>query len=172
MWNCKGTTVREFGRDRTGQISYTFNQQGFRSNREFDFVPDYAFFGCSIVVGIGVPIEKTFASQFENSQNYGVCGNYDNSHILDIILNFSNSACFRPQTKLFVLWTNRDSNNLLDFYRRLEHLNITHMFCGPRLDQDKCYSMITNVDWDVSGTHPGEKTHQILYKMICPALNR
>jgi hypothetical protein len=94
MYEHRGQTVNQFGLDKTGTIQYQFNQQGFRSDLDFDFVPDWAFFGCSFVAGIGVPIKKTFASKFSNSQNYGVFGIYHNHDIREIIQRFQNSKIF------------------------------------------------------------------------------
>ena len=58
----KGQTINQFGLDQTGTINYQFNQQGFRAPIDFDFIPNYAFFGCSLVFGIGVSREYTFPS--------------------------------------------------------------------------------------------------------------
>ena len=47
----QGQIIESFGKDCTGQINYQFNQQGFRGILDFDFMPEYAFFGCSLVFG-------------------------------------------------------------------------------------------------------------------------
>lgn len=167
MYQHRGQTVNQFGLDKTGLIEYRFNQQGFRSDRDFDFVPTWAFFGCSFVAGIGVPVEQTFASKFSNSQNYGVCGTYYNHHIQDIIQNFLNSKLFSPQTKIAVFWTDRDSELLETYYQILCHLDIRFFFCGDALPHPRCYRLIGNLDLDVSGTHMGPKTHEFLYRFLC-----
>jgi len=167
MYNCRGQTVDQFGLDTTGLIQYQFNQQGFRSNQDFDFVPAWAFFGCSFVAGIGVSIEQTFASKFANSQNYGVCGTYYNEHIHKIIQSFLNSKLFSPKTKMAVFWTDRDCELLDDYYQELSHLDMRFFFCGTPLLYPKCYKLIHNMDLDVSGTHMGPKTHEFLYRILC-----
>lgn len=172
MCVCRGTTTDRFGLDTTGTVQYRFNQQGFRSDREFDFVPDWAFFGCSFVAGIGVPVEQTFAAKFNNSQNYGVCGKYDNREIREIIQNFIDSDCFSPQTKMAVFWTDRNHELLDKYYHELSHLNMKFFFCGDTLPYDRCYKMIKNLDLDVSGTHMGPKTHEFLYKLLCQLCNQ
>jgi hypothetical protein len=168
----QGKTISQFGRDTTGTIQYRFNQQGFRSDRNFDFVPDWAFFGCSFVAGIGVPIEQTFAAKFNNSQNYGVCGTYDNYEIRKIIQNFIDSDLFSPQTKMAVFWTDRNSELLDKYYHELSHLNIKFFFCGDPLPYRHCYKVIKNLDLDVSGTHMGPKTHEFLYRLLCQLYNQ
>lgn len=167
MYDCRGQTVAKFGLDTTGLIQYQFNQQGFRSNREFDFVPDWAFFGCSFVAGIGVSIDQTFAAKFARSQNYGVCGTYNNQHIHKIIQSFLNTKLFSPKTKMAVFWTDRDCELLDDYYQELSHLNMRFFFCGTPLPYPKCYKLINNMDSDVSGTHMGPKTHEFLYRILC-----
>ena len=167
MYNCRGQTVDQFGLDTTGLIQYQFNQQGFRSNQDFDFVPDWAFFGCSFVAGIGVPIEQTFASKFANSQNYGVCGTYYNYHIQNIVQSFLHSKLFSPETKIAVFYTDRDCELLETYYQQLRHLDIRFFFCGTPLLYSRCYRVISNLDLDVSGTHMGPKTHEFLYRALC-----
>jgi hypothetical protein len=167
MYSLRGQTVDQFGRDSTGLVHYQFNQQGFRSNQNFDFVPDWAFFGSSFVAGIGVPIEKTFASKFNNSQNYGVCGTYYNHDIREIIQQFLNSKLFSPCTKMAVFWTDRDCALLDAYYQELHHLDMRFFFCSKPLSYPRCYKLPGNLDSDVSGTHFGPKTHEFLYQTLC-----
>jgi len=171
MYKHRGQTINQFGLDDTGLVEYRFNQQGFRSNRDFDFVPDWAFFGNSFVGGIGVPVEQIFASKFNNSQNYGVFGTYTNHTIQNIILRFLKSKLFSPQTKIAVFWTNRDSEVLETYYQELCHLDIKFFFCGSPLLRPRCYQVIPNLDSDVSGTHMGPKTHEFLYRALCQIYN-
>ena len=167
MYQHRGQIINQFGWDKTRLVEYRFNQQGFRSNRNFDFVPDWAFFGSSFVAGIGVSIEQTFASKFDNSQNYGVCGTYYNQDIYKIIQIFLNSKLFSIKTKIAVFWTDRDCDELGNYYQELQHLDIRFFFCGTPLPYQKCHKMISNLDFDVSGTHMGPKTHKFLYRALC-----
>jgi len=167
MYKRRGQIVNQFGRDTSGLIQYQFNQQGFRSNQDFDFVPEWAFFGCSLVAGIGIPIEKTFASKFTNSQNYGACGTYYNYDIREIIQRFLNSKIFSSCTKMAVFWTNRDCELLDTYYQELHHLDMRFFFCGDPLPYPSCYRLISNLDLGVSGTQMGEKTHEFLYQALC-----
>lgn len=172
MWSQHGKTVNSFGKDNTKTIDYHFNDFGFRSSKNFDFVPDYAFFGCSIVLGIGVDESKTFASQFKNSQNYGVCGSYDNAQIFQTIENFLASDLYSPHVKMAVIWTDREPEKLEHYYQQLVPYKFVHLFCGQPLAHPRCYPMIRNLDWDASSTHIGEKTHQFLYKFLCKAFEQ
>ena len=158
--------IYEFGQDRTGQIAYQFNRQGFRSKKDYDFVPRFAFFGCSVVFGIGVPVDQTFAAMYEDSHNYGLAGDYDNADIFLLLEKFSNSLADQDDVKIAVVWHARDSDLLDKYYERLQHLKILHFFCGPPLDRQFCYAMFPNVDHDVSLTHYGPKSHKIFWRLL------
>jgi hypothetical protein len=164
-------TLTQFGKDTTGEVTYTFNQQGFRSDQDFNFVPDYAFFGCSLVFGIGVPVEQTFAKLFANSQNYGLAGNYNNHDVFVTINSYLKSNTYSPSTKLAVFWTDRDADRLDNYYHLLKDHNIKHFFCSTPLPYDNCYPVPANLDFDVSGTHMGPKTHKFIWKILCQLLN-
>lgn len=172
MWNSRGLSVDRYGLDQTGKIQYRFNDQGFRSDCTMDFVPDYAFFGCSFVAGIGVPVEQIFANLFSNSHNYGVCGEYLNSSTFEIIQSFVKSPMYHDKIKMAVFWTDRDQEVLDSYYQQLNHLPLLHFFCGTSLPYDNCHTMIKNLDWDVSNTHIGPKTHKFLYQTLCALFNR
>jgi hypothetical protein len=54
-------------------FTYKMNKHGYRMNKELDevdFDSYYAFFGCSFTVGIGLPLEETFA--YKISKKAGV----------------------------------------------------------------------------------------------------
>ena len=158
--------LNSFGKDQTGLISYQFNNQGFRSNSDYDFVPAYAFFGCSMVFGIGVPNEETFAYKFNNSQNYGLAGEYDNHDVMTTIENFVSSSLYSPSVKMLVVWHIRDSAALDDFYKKLKHFNIFHFYCGNPLPYERCFPIVKNLDHDVSNTHLGPKTHNFYHRVF------
>lgn len=167
MWHSRGLTLDKFGQDQTGQILYRFNDQGFRADGVWDFVPDYAFFGCSIVAGIGVPIEQTFASMFAKSHNYGIAGEYSNASTLQIIQAFVHSKVYSKNTKMAVIWTDRNPEHLDSYLAQLCDLPMIHFFCGELLNYPHCYKMVANIDWDASGTHPGPRTHRLLHGILC-----
>ncbi len=167
LWDLRSQTINQLGRDRTGKINYQFNSQGWRSNYEYDFVPEYAFFGCSSVLGIGVTQEYIFPSLFNRSHNYGLATRYTNQHIVDTILAFTNSKLYVPSIKMAVVWTDRDPEIIDNAWPLLDHLNIKHFFCGTLIPGNNSWPMIKNLDYDVSGTHMGPKTHNIFYKTLC-----
>lgn len=167
MQLCRGTRVKNFGKDCTGSVSYDFNHQGFRGNRDFDFVPDYAFFGCSLVFGIGVDQSQLFCSQFNNFHNYGLAGAYDNHDINQVLTDFLRSELYDSSTHMAVVWHSRDSECLPEFHAQLEPYPIQHFFCGDPLQAPGCYRFIGQRDLDVSGTHPGPRTHFVFGRILC-----
>ena len=171
MQKCQGLTVDTFGKDTTGKVLYTFNKQGFRS--QFDYVtsPSVAFFGCSLMFGVGVDQDKIATSYFKNSHNYGLAGEYDNQDIYCTIDRFVNSSLCR-NTPIVVAWHSRDSENLDQYYHQLAGHDIYHFFCGEKLQHPNCFKMIKNSDQDVSGTHMGPASHQTFNKIVCALLNQ
>jgi hypothetical protein len=165
--------LNSFGKDQTNLVSYQFNQQGFRSNLNFDFIPAHAFFGCSLVFGIGVAQHEIFTSLFTNSQNYGLAGNYDNHDVMSVLERFLSSELYSEQTKIAVVWHSRDHECLEEFYLKLNNYNnIIHFYCGQQLSYNNCYSYPADIDLDVSSTHPGPKSHYVFYKMLCAIFNQ
>lgn len=172
MWTLKGTTVSCFGKDQTNTVTYTFNQQGFRSSTDFVQTPEHAVFGCSLVMGIGVPENQIVSSYFSNCQNYGLAGRYTNRDILNTVKKFSQSELYTPEVKMAVVWTDRDPHELDDFYRELEDFNIIHFFCGHVLERNHCYKFIKTLDLDASKTHPGPLTHKTFFGILCRLFDR
>jgi hypothetical protein len=173
LYNQKNKILTKWGKDQTGQIKYKINEQGFRSNFNYDFTPDYAFFGASVVFGIGVEFENIFASQFQNSQNYGLAGSYMNEHSVKNFELFINSNLYKPNTKIVFCWVERDTEYIPDLYNHVQkynHKNILHISLGQKY-KGLC-NLISNVDNDISKTHPGPKTHKIWAKCIKLLLNK
>jgi hypothetical protein len=171
MQKCQGLTVDSFGKDTTGKVLYTFNKQGFRS--QFDYVtsPGVAFFGCSLVFGVGVDQDKITTSYFINSHNYGLTSKYDNQDIYQIIKKFTASHLYN-NTPMIVVWHSRGNENLNQYYDDLKSFNIYHFFCGQKLQAPNCFAMVQNIDTDVSETHMGPKTHKLFFKTVCALLNQ
>ena len=167
----KGQTIDKFGKDQTGTINYQFNQQGFRSPIDFDFIPNSAFFGCSLVFGIGVAYEYTFPGMFNLSHNYGLAGDYNNNDAFITIENYLNSDAYSSSTKKFVCWTNRNEENIDVYSKRLSQEGFVQLFCGDLMPYKNCFRAVGNVDFDVSGTHMGIKTHLATYELLCSLFN-
>jgi len=172
MLEFRGQTLTQFGKDTTGLISYPFNQQGFRSPTDFDRAPDHAFFGCSLVFGVGVDQQHIFPSLFENSHNYGLAGNYDNHDVMTVLEQFVASGFYNDQTRMAVIWHSRDSDCLPEFYDRLRQYNIVHFYCGTPLVQPRCYACPPQMDQDVSQSHPGPRTHLLISRMLCAVFDQ
>jgi hypothetical protein len=160
------STIYSFGKDSTGKIEYRFNQQGFRG-KNFDFVPEYAFFGCSMVFGIGVPENQTFVYSFPSSQNYGLAGRYDNHDVMLVLQRFISSDLYTSKSNLAVVWHIRDSKCLESFYNQLcSYHNLVHFFCGDPLPYQRCFPVPREMDQDVSSTHPGPKSHYFFHRVL------
>lgn len=171
MSQYRGQQVDKFGKDTSGQIQYTFNQQGFRHHADYNASPSVAFFGCSLVFGVGVAQHQITASYYPNSHNYGLAGQYDNSDTYQIIKKFTASHLYN-NTPMITVWHSRDSENLDQYYDDLKNLPMYHFFCGTPLPYQNCFGMIKNVDQDVSQTHMGPASHQLFYKITCALLNQ
>lgn len=165
MIELAGKCVDTFGKDKTKQVNYTFNQQGFRGP-EFDFQPSYAFFGCSLVFGIGVHQQNTFAYRFLNSQNYGLAGNYTDKDTAIIMEKFLNSAWYNSQVKIAVVWKYNEKDVVDNFYNQIKTQPILHFFCKTPPKEKNCYAMPADLDLDISNTHPGPRTHEHLWKIL------
>ena len=165
-----GTTVNLFGWDLTGTVSYSFNQQGFRSTVDYDFDPDYVFFGCSLVFGVGVDQDKIFPSQFERSWNCGLAGWYNNQDIFDSIQNFE-TAVSRSCRK-FVCWIDRDNDVAHRYAQQLSAKGYLQFFCGAPAELENCYAMPPHIDTDPSGTHMGAQSHRMFAKLLCALFDR
>ena len=171
MQQYRNQQLDQFGKDTTGQVQYTFNQQGFRSQVDYNTSPSVAFFGCSLVFGIGVSQDKITTSYFANCHNYGLAGQYDNHDTYQTIKRFTASKLY-CNTPMIVVWHSRDSENLDQYYDDLKNLHIYHFFCGTPLPHHNCFAMIKHTDTDVSQTHMGPASHQFFYKITCALLNQ
>jgi hypothetical protein len=168
----KGQTINRFGLDQTGTINYQFNQQGFRAPVNFNFVPDYAFFGCSLVFGVGVQYDCAFPTMFAQSHNYGLAGEYNNDDIFLIIENYLNSNVYNSLTKKFVCWADRNTENIDNYSNQLSQQGFIQLFCGDTMPYKNCFAMLSNIDVDASHTHMGTNTHLTIYKLLCSLFNR
>ena len=161
-----GQTVNQFGQDCTGQIQYRFNQQGFRSDFNFDHVPFGALFGCSSVFGVGVDNRQVVASILPDTYNFGLAGNYTNHDIYQTVENFLNSCWYSPATRMCVVWTDRDQECLPEYIHSLKDVQLYHFFCGPLISGHKHFKFIKDIDHDVSKTHMGAKSHSLFSKIL------
>lgn len=159
----QGTTIDKWGKDQTGLISYSINNQGFRSTTDYVHSPDYAFFGSSSVFGIGVEEEQTMVSYFNNAHNYGLAGNYLNQ---ESIINLESFLKHYINSTIVFFWVNRQNENILELGNYVKQLapNILNISQGEKYNG--FINLMPQIDYDISGTHPGPKTHRIWAKTI------
>lgn len=164
-WDLRGQIVSNCGRDYTGLIEYKFNNQGFRSDFDYIMAPKYAFFGGSIVFGVGVSIDKIFTSYFDQSHNYGLVGSYMNHHSVENFQQFIHSPLHNDNTKIVFVWHDRDEP-IEDMIQTVNlcKSNILHISAGQK--RVGAINLLPQQDTDVSTTHPGPKTHYAWAKSI------
>lgn len=172
LYNQKGKTLMSWGKDRTGKIVYKINNQGFRGEHDFDYKPNYAFFGTSTLFGIGVKAEDILISYFPNAHNYGLAGLYLNRESIENLKKFINSGLYDETVKIIFFWIDRpgkeDLNKLLQEVKSIKN-NILHISQG--IKYNGMINLMPHIDLDVSETQPGPKTHKIWAKTIKQLLN-
>lgn len=170
-WERRSQILRQWGKDSTGLIEYKINDQGFRSPHNYDTVPNYAFFGNSIVFGIGVEQPHILTSHFENSQNYGLSGSYMNHHSVTNLQRFVASELHKEYTKIIFFWIDRPEpiQDMIDSVNKIAP-GVLHISSGQK--RQGAINLMPNVDDDVSGTHPGPRTHSMWAKTIKQLLDR
>ena len=172
-FDVRNTTQSKWGKDQTGIIQYQFNNQGFRGDQSYNWVCDYAFFGNSAVFGIGVPFDKTMVSYFSKAHNYGLAGPYMNWHSVKNLKKFLNSALYTTNTKIIFVWIDRPGREsvpeLIDQVNQMQS-GILHISMGNKYPQS--VNLMPSIDHDVSGTHPGTKSHAMWAKTIQLLLNK
>lgn len=143
---------------RNRPISYQLNRLGRRMNKEVhevDFNNYFAFFGCSYTVGIGLPLEETFAYRISQQEkvdyiNAAIGGGSIEFVQADVVKLFSSAPSY-PKV-VFVCWpdcvrTMFWNYNSVNFYlpKRYEHLPSKHLYKQFLLDADNLNYRIANV---------------------------
>ncbi len=160
-WDHRGQIVHSWGKDSTGLIDYRFNNQGYRHCQDYNWPADWAFFGNSIVFGIGVHEPYILTSQFECSQNYGLSGNYMNHHSVTNLKNFTESKCYIPTTRVVFFWIDRDQEDVNELIQQVKILVPGCLNISSGQQRPGAINLMPQCDQDVSGTHPGPKTHKM-----------
>tara|TARA_R110002153_G_scaffold213579_1_gene366108 strand:+ start:436 stop:951 length:516 start_codon:yes stop_codon:yes gene_type:complete len=158
MYEARNSTVDSWGKDLTCSIKYKFDQYGFRNFNNYEKKPDLVFFGCSLLFGIGVEKQDAFTSNF-NCWNFGLAGKYTEGEILECYNQFQD---LKIDCKMVFVWRNKDWLPNLNFG---DQNKIYH--CLPFKNENKNHvRLLDYVDYDVSGTHWGIKTHQKFGKLL------
>jgi hypothetical protein len=165
-WQHRSQTVNRWGKDQTGLIEYRFNSQGYRHAQTYDWPAEWAFFGNSIVFGVGVPEPDILTSYFDHSQNYGLSGHYMNHHSVTNLSNFVKSECFGPQTQIVFFWIDRDQENINQLIQQVTSLVPKCLNISSGQHRTGAINLMPLKDLDVSGTHPGPRTHEMWAKTI------
>ena len=163
-----GQTVRQFGIDNAGTTEYRINLQGWRADKAQDFQPKWAFFGTSIVFGIGVELAQAFPSQFASSHNYGFAGEYDNQDIRAFLDKFLKSEFYHEDLQMVVVWRYLEAYPpILDQYvQELAGHHMMHFFPDYNVGAANCFPVFKNIDIDLTGSHMGPKTHAVMARCI------
>lgn len=162
--------MHRWGKDNTGLIEYQFNSQGFRHPQDYNYTADWAFFGNSIVFGVGVPQPEILTSHFENSQNYGLSGTYNNAHSVTNLAAFLQSSCCAPHTKIVFFWIDRDREDMPALIQQVQHMAPACLNISSGQRRPGTVNLMPHCDSDVSGTHPGPRTHAMwarTIKLLC-----
>jgi hypothetical protein len=173
-------TLYNYGYDNSGVIEYKFNNLGFRSHTEFDYLPNFILFGGSTNFGIGVEFDLCYWSIIAEQKQYKFwnCSyagfKYTNKMIYDTILSTPGELNDVP---MIVQWVghNYDSTDILkpqDYAQLVKQKfpKVINLLIDG--DEEKTETITVNfelvnppwLDTDRDGTHPGAKTHYSMAK--------
>ena len=158
--------MTSWGKDSTGLIQYRFNDQGYRHGLNYNWPADWAFFGNSIVFGVGVAEPQILTSQFERSQNYGLSGHYMNHHSVTNLTHFLHSECCTDNTRIVFFWIDREQEDVDALIQQVKHMVPRCINISSGQKRPGAINLMPHKDWDVSGTHPGPHTHAMWAKTI------
>jgi len=177
--NCR---LDKYGKDQTGTIEYIFNSGGFRSDVEFNFIPEIAFFGGSTFFGVGVPAYNIIPTIIANYKNlkFWNCSyayvEYNNEMIFNTILNTSKIVNNIP---IVVQWVGNDyqprASEKVEYYitqTKKIYNNSFHCIIDGNFNKESIDQTIVSLvnpiwkDTDLDGRHPGVQTHQGLSSFI------
>lgn len=158
--------MRIWGKDHTGLVEYRFNAQGYRHSTTYNWPAQWAFFGNSIVFGVGVHEDQILTSHFEHSQNYGLSGPYMNHHSVTNLKNFVESECCTLNTRIVFFWIDREQENLDSLISQVQVIAPGCLNISSGQKRPGAKNLMPQCDWDISCTHPGPQTHKMWAKTI------
>lgn len=160
MLSLANCSINTYGKDQTGKITYKFDPYGFREGNNYNIIPSTVFFGCSFVAGIGINTNERFSNYFNNSWNFGLFGEYTEDEIISNYEMFKKQFTEYKKTKIVFCWRSDD----IDYLEMLIHSMDTNIYhtvpVDFKLKNFKIMRNIENIDYDVSKTHYGPKSHQ------------
>jgi len=131
-------------------------------------------FGNSSIFGVGVNEDQILSSQFNNSQNFGLAGEYLNKDSVTNLENFLSSPLYNRKVKIAFFWVEREGQE--DIGKLITYVNSLDKNIINVSQTKKKYSgavhLMPSIDSDVSRTHPGPKTHKVWAKTLDLLFNR
>jgi hypothetical protein len=158
MFLHRSSKIDAWGKDSTALIEYEFDEYGFRKQNNYQKEPEHVFFGCSLLFGIGIETKNIFTNGL-NCWNFGLAGSYTEQEIIECYKRFT-----ELQIKSNIIFVWRDFNSTPKHI--LDNQEVHHFV--PINSKSKNHTrLMENIDFDVSGTHWGIKTHTKFHKLLC-----
>ena len=89
-----------------------------------------------------------------------------NHHSVTNLSNFVKSECFQPHTHIVFFWIDRDSEDINQLIQQVNVLAPGCLNISSGQKRPGAINLMPNKDLDVSGTHPGPRTHEMWAKTI------
>ena len=168
MLSMAGSSVDKYGNDQTGKIIYNFDTYGYREGNDYNTRPSVVFFGCSYVAGIGVKANERFTNYFDDSWNFGLFGTYTEEELIINHHSFKKSYDDHARCKIVFCWKSTDVDRLKKLITSIENdKNIYHTVpVDLKLKNYKLMRNVENIDYDISGTHYGPRSHLKFSKLL------
>ena len=125
-------------------------------------------FGCSYVAGIGVKANERFTNYFDDSWNFGLFGKYTEEELIINHHSFKKSYDDHARCKIVFCWKSTDVDRLKKLITSIENdKNIYHTVpVDLKLKNYKLMRNVENIDYDISGTHYGPRSHLKFSKLL------
>ena len=168
MLSMAGSSVDKYGHDQTGKIIYNFDTYGYREGNDYNTRPSVVFFGCSYVAGIGVKANERFTNYFDDSWNFGLFGTYTEEELIINHHSFKKSYDDHARCKIVFCWKSTDVDRLKKLITSIENdKNIYHTVpVDLKLKNYKLMRNVENIDYGISGTHYGPRSHLKFSKLL------
>jgi len=163
-----GSSVDKYGNDQTGKIIYNFDTYGYREGNDYNTRPSVVFFGCSYVAGTGVKANERFTNYFDDSWNFGLFGKYTEEELIINHHSFKKSYDDHARCKIVFCWKSTDVDRLKKLITSIENdKNIYHTVpVDLKLKNYKLMRNVENIDYGISGTHYGPRSHLKFSKLL------
>lgn len=173
-------TLHTYGKDTTGNVSYTFNEFGFRMDEKQSACPEIIFAGGSISFGIGVEEEDTYKGRLaaalgKTYWDISYADSYYNNFC--IYQSLVDVHKFTGDLPIIVQWVSdlRNKNPKDSVYEYINHINTLypkhlHIYADGRESKENLrpniFDLINPIWLDNVAKHPGPNTHRGLAKYL------